>query len=167
MRMEKSVAQDTAGLAHWEASAPPAARERIAEKAGGEGRMAEPMQVQEDDSVDVTVDVGTALLGAYQLILTYDPSAVAVDAVLPPGAGGFPGRPMSDSKTFDSGRTPIVGLHVGGTLPGGIVFVARVRFRPKMGGRHPISVSATGLFTPDGKPIPGKANLSGRTVGGR
>ena len=123
--------------------------------AASEGALAEP------DSATIyariTVDTGNRPLAAYTVIVRFDPEAVVVRAVLPPGEGGFPGPPVADPTRFRSGTLPILGLHVGPDFPAGVVDVARIRFRALRSGETPFSVTLQALYGPDGASIRGKA----------
>ncbi|MHC5039334.1 MAG: cohesin domain-containing protein [Planctomycetota bacterium] len=117
--------------------------------------------------VVVSVDVGDRMLGGYALELRYDPEAVEVVSVQRPGREGFPGSPMAEPATFAKGTTPLVGFHVGGYFPSGLIHVAVVRFKAKKPGKHPLSLSVKSLYSPEGKPVPGTGQLSPATIRGR
>jgi hypothetical protein len=107
-------------------------------------------------SVVVSVDVGSRTLGAYELVLHYDPAVVAVREIrpVPNAAGGFP---MTDRSTYRSGATPIVGL---GLELSGRIDVAWVELQGLKAGESSLSVSVRTLVTSDGKPVPGTALVS-------
>ncbi|GEM_PF-3113451 len=109
--------------------------------------------------VSVRIDTGDRPLGAYTVVLRYDPEAARVLDVEAPGPGGFPGAPMADPATFDTGATPIVGFHVGRAHPRGRVEIARVLLEPRGGGSAGLSVSVRSLYGPGGKPVPGTADV--------
>ena len=114
----------------------------------------------------LTVDPGARSLGAYELVLRYDPAVARVSAVRQPGPGGFPATPMSDPSTWRSGATPILGFVVG-EAPAGRIGVAVIEFERVAEGESSLSVSVRSLYSPDGKPIPGTALLSRSSVGSR
>jgi len=107
-------------------------------------------------SVTLSVDPGARALGAYELVLRYDPAVIRVCAVWQPGGRGFPATPLSDTSTWRTGSTPILGFVVRDAPPGRID-VATVEFEWVAQGESSLSVSVRSLYSPEGNSIPGTA----------
>jgi hypothetical protein len=147
--------------------APPApadTMQRHSAKKGMAGSRAPGVRIVSPRTVDIFLDPGAEVLGAYTIELRYDPAAVEVYQILPAGPQGFPGAPMSDPETYKSGVTRILGLHTSGALRQGKVPVARVTFRPRRQGTSSVSTSILGLYNAEGKAIPGTSLLSTRKI---
>src|SRR5262245_16153552 len=56
---------------------------------------------------EITINVGTRVLGAYTLNITYQPAVVTIQSIAGGTTAEFSGLPTTNSGTFTSGLTPI------------------------------------------------------------
>jgi len=109
--------------------------------------------------VDVFVEPAGRKLGAYDLVVKFDPAVVRI-ARIERVDGGFPGAPMVSPDSFASGSTRIISLQAGRQVSGSRIAVARVYFRPVSAGRSAIYVEVKDLYDPGSQRVLGSAVLS-------
>src|SRR5262245_37857901 len=87
------------------------------------------VQVGEELTTEVTVDVGTTPLGAYSLTATYDSTVMTIASVAGGNSAEFGGPPTTNPGTFASGSTKVSAFQTSSlTGPTGIVSVTRLTF---------------------------------------
>jgi hypothetical protein len=109
--------------------------------------------------VDVFVEPAGKKLGAYDLVVSFNPSIVRISRV-ERVAEGFPGAPMVNCDTFTSGSTRIISLQAGAQVSSGRIAIARVYFSPVSPGRTGIAVDINNIYDPGSQRILGSATLS-------
>ena len=122
-----------------------------------------------EETVDLWIDSADRKLGAYQLRLTFDPAASAIEEI-GGGAEPFDARPLTNPAGLTGGEAVLAGqidpARAAGRIPNGLIRVATLRFKLVSGRSTAISVKLDSLFDPDGRPIEGKAILSRDRLGG-
>jgi len=107
-------------------------------------------------TIDVSVDVGTAALGSYDFVFQYDPLIVTVVALAGGSTPEFSAAPVTDPATFTSGLTRFVAAQPGTSTPTGLVSVATLRLRAahfSLAGSN-LDVRVLGLFDGMVQPLP-------------
>ncbi len=122
-----------------------------------------------EETVDLWIDSADRKLGAYQLRLTFDPAASAIEEI-GGGAEPFDARPLTNAAGLTGGEAVLAGqidpARAAGRIPNGLIRVATLRFKLVSGRSTAISVKLDSLFDPDGRLIEGKAILSRDRLGG-
>src|SRR5262245_12440027 len=78
---------------------------------------------------EITINVGTRVLGAYNVSITYDSSVVTVASVAGGTTNEFSATPTTNDADFSSGTTHVAGFNgTSLTSPTGVVSVAKVTF---------------------------------------
>jgi hypothetical protein len=77
-------------------------------------------------TIDVTVDAGAAVLGAYDVVFRYDPAVIHVVSIAGGTTAEFSAAPTTNPATFASGVTRFVAAHGNTASPTGVVTVARL-----------------------------------------
>jgi cohesin domain-containing protein len=111
----------------------------------------------------LTIDVGTAPLGAYSVTVVYDPAVLTIASVAG-GSAEFAGAPTTNPESFTTGATIIAGLQSSSlTAPTGVVDVARVTFDARAAATTTaIGVMVRSLFDTRSTPI--SSTATGCTV---
>lgn len=107
------------------------------------------------EDVTIILDTGEATLGAYTVVLDFDPAVAVVESVRGGAEPSFRADPASHPPAFASGTVRLAGLQLGEGGPRGLVQVARVRFRAVSPGRTELRVRVEVAADPAGSPIAG------------
>ncbi len=103
---------------------------------------------------ELYLDVNGGVLGAYSLILSWDPQVAEISTVEGGASRAFSGPPFQDPAGFVSGRTRILGLQVGDTAATGLVHVATVVWHAVAPGDAGLDVLLEKAVDPDGNTLP-------------
>ena len=107
---------------------------------------------------DVRIDAGPRPLGAYALLITYDPTVVVIGGIGGGSSAPFNASPGASSATFSSGSTLFAAYQAAGlAAPTGVVSVARISFQihGAPGSSAPIALQAVTLAATDLTDLPG------------
>lgn len=106
--------------------------------------------------VAVAIDTKGKSLGAYQLVVQYQPSEARIRSITALQRGAviseFPGAPIHDPGSFESGSTRIFGYNPGAATPQGPYAVCSIEFERVGGPRSPLQVIVEGLFDSSAPP---------------
>ncbi len=106
--------------------------------------------------IDVSVDVGTGVLGSYDFRFEYDPTVVTIVSLTGGTTAEFSAPPVTDPASFASGATRFVAAQAGTTSPTGLVSVATLRLRAAHVSLGPsdLDITVLGLFDGAIQPLP-------------
>src|SRR5262245_2998203 len=117
-------------------------------------------------AVEVKIDVGASILGAYTLTIGYPQTAVNVSSIQGGLTAQFAAAPTTNSASFTTGSTRFNAFQTDQTGPTGVVSVARVNFNAVGSGSGSLTLSVNSLFAADGSPITGTGTSCSLTVSG-
>ena len=98
-------------------------------------------------------------LGAYSVVILFDPSIVQV-AEVKGGNAPFNGPPYVNREDFTKGKLRIMAYHTDEEGPRGQTLVARIQFKGLQEGISPLRILVETLSTPEGKPLKPRYFLS-------
>jgi hypothetical protein len=115
-------------------------------------------------TIDVTVDAGADVLGAYDFVFRYDPAVIHVVSIAGGTTAEFSAAPFTNVATFTSGATRFVATHGSTTSPTGVVTVARLTLATQLIslGSSDLILSPAALF--DGSASPLDVNVFNSSV---
>lgn len=105
-------------------------------------------------TVEVTIDVGARPLGAYSVVVGYDPAVLTIASVAAGSTAEFPRPPTTN--TITPGTTNVAALQTASlTSPTGVVSVARITFNavPTASTTASIGLTVEHLFDSNATPI--------------
>jgi len=127
-----------------------------AESAAAQATLGCPATVQAGAQlgIEVAINVGTTPLGAYSIVVTYDPAVLTVASVAGGSTAQFSGSPTTNTPT--PGTTNISAFQSGSlTMPTGVVSVAMITFNvaATASATTAIGLTVTTLFDTNSDPI--------------
>ena len=102
--------------------------------------------------VNLWFDTQGKPLGAYSVVLKYDPNIVQI-AEVKGGESYFSGVPYVDKKDFQKGQVRIMAYHPHESGPAGQILVARIYFKAIQPGLAHLDLKVETLVNPQGDPI--------------
>ena len=136
------------------------------EETYGVGEIAPPVLIMEPEWMEIRCRVlEPRPVGAFSLIVTYDPKVVRVIDIEPIAFGDKPeNRKTLLTDTSKRGMATVMGYHIDDDGPRGDVALVRIRFEPVGEGETAFEGTLDVLADPKGTPIPADLSLERETV---